>query len=118
MRIFIAAVALCALSFTAGVVGDLSRATPANAGVSVTLRLPPELPADTVRAAPLPPLIATASAQASEMPQPRVRRAEPVVLVEETILPPLKPRADRLLHGPVEKLNGERTPKAKRPKTA
>lgn len=63
MRIIIAAVALTALSFLAGVAGDLS-APPANAGQSVTLRIPPPIPADAPRAAPLP-VISTRSANAA-----------------------------------------------------
>lgn len=69
MRVILAAVALTALSFVAGVAGDLTK--PANAGASVTLRIPPPIPADAPRAAPLPPLVSAAAA-AAELP----RRAE------------------------------------------
>lgn len=117
MRVLVAALALSALSFAAGVVGDLARPAPANAGVSVTLRLPPQLPADTVRAAPLPSLVGTASAEAASAPVPAsselVSRPEPVVETEE-VIPVSKPRADRVLHGASDKLGP--TFKAKRRK--
>ncbi|MGQ0531273.1 MAG: hypothetical protein ACT4OF_01105 [Caulobacteraceae bacterium] len=58
------------LSFAAGVTGDLSIIDPPRSGQRVVLRIPPELPAGSVRAAPLPPLISTASAEAL----PRVER--------------------------------------------
>jgi hypothetical protein len=63
----VAAVALClsTLSFAAGVAGDLTIIDPPRSGQSVVLRIPPEIPADAVRAAPLPRLLSTASAEAS-----------------------------------------------------
>ena len=56
MRILFAALALCVLSFAAGVAGDLSIAAPP--APSVIVRLPPPIavPADAIRAHPLPPL--------------------------------------------------------------
>ena len=63
MRVLFTAIALCALSFFVGVAGDLS--TPANAGQTVTLRIPPPIPADSPRAAPLPRLPSTATASAT-----------------------------------------------------
>lgn len=81
----IAAVAIClsTLSFAAGVAGDLSIIDPPRSGQRVVLRLPPEIPADAPRAAPLPPLLSTASAQASPArpspaPQPQASEPEPV----------------------------------------
>jgi hypothetical protein len=62
IRIAAMAVCLSTLSFAAGVAGDLSIIDPPRSGQRVVLRIPPELPADAVRAAPLPPLISTASA--------------------------------------------------------
>lgn len=80
IRVAATAVVLTTLSFAAGVAGDLSDA-PTD-GVRVVLRIPPEIPADAIRAAPLPPrLVSTASAEAAA---PRRRRAElgfePIVL--------------------------------------
>jgi hypothetical protein len=66
------ALGLSTLSFAAGVAGDLSIIDPPRSGQSVVLRIPPELPADTIHASPLPPLISTAAA--TEM-SPRPRRA-------------------------------------------
>lgn len=73
VRVVSAAFVLSTLSFAAGVAGDLSLTEPPNHGTRVVLRIPPELPASTRRAAPLPPLLSTASAEAS-MPR-RDRRA-------------------------------------------
>jgi hypothetical protein len=53
------------------VAGDLSIIDPPRSGQRVVLRIPPELPADTVRAAPLPPLISTAAAAER---RPRLQR--------------------------------------------
>jgi len=61
MRVLFAALALCVLSFAAGIAGDLSIAAPTPP--SVILHLPPPIPANAVRAHPLPPLT-TATAQA------------------------------------------------------
>jgi hypothetical protein len=65
IRIAAVAVGLSTLSFAAGVAGDLSILDPPRSGQSVVLRIPPELPTNTVRAAPLPQLISTASAGTS-----------------------------------------------------
>jgi hypothetical protein len=64
-RIAAVAVGLSTLSFAAGVAGDLSMADPPNYGERVILRLPPEISADSVRAAPLPALISTSTATAA-----------------------------------------------------
>lgn len=88
MRIVFAAIALCALSFVAGVAGDLSVASsspPSRSGTSVVLLLPP----DVVRAGPLPPL-ETASAVAA--PAPRRRVAPPPVIEARALIPLEKPR--------------------------
>ena len=71
MRVLFAALALCVLSFAAGVAGDLSIAAPTPP--SVILQLPPPIPANAVRAHPLPPLT-TATARA----EPAVARVRPV----------------------------------------
>lgn len=117
MRVFFTAVAFSAFFFAAGVVGDLSRPAPANAGPVVTLRLPPPLPADAVRAAPLPVLaLGTASAAAAETPRrPRAARPAPVALeaVEEIAPAPAKPRAERMLYAPASKLEDGDRAKAK-----
>jgi len=70
MRVILAAIALSALSFVAGVAGDLS-SKPANSGVTVTLRIPPPIPADAPRARPI---LSTTTA-AAETPR---RAAAPV----------------------------------------
>jgi hypothetical protein len=70
IRIAAVAVGLSTLSFAAGVAGDLSILDPPRTGQRVVLRIPPELPANTARAAPLPRLISTASAA----PSTRVER--------------------------------------------
>jgi len=117
MRVIAAAIALSALSFVAGVTGDLMRPAPANAGVAVTLRIPPELPADAIRAAPLPPLVASADAAppqaAPRLTRARAERAEPV---QESAVRAAKPRADRVLHDAGDKGGQERVSKAKRQK--
>jgi len=71
-RVVGAALALSTLSFAAGVAGDLSLANGPTHGARVVLRIPPELPEDTPRAAPIA-LISTASAEAREA-RPAVRR--------------------------------------------
>lgn len=91
MRVILTAFALCALSFVAGVAGDLSG--PANAGQAVTLRIPPPIPADAPRAAPMRPLVATSTAVAA---QPReVTRAapEPLARAADESSREAKPRA-------------------------
>lgn len=92
MRVLLVAVALSAVSFVAGIAGDLSR--PANSGAAVTLRIPPPIPADAPRARPI---ISTPAAEAAE---PALRRAAPVDKseAEEAEAPvSAKPRQNRLL---------------------
>jgi hypothetical protein len=72
IRVVATAFALSTLSFAAGVAGDLSMAEPPNHGTRVVLRIPPELPEDTPRAAPIA-LISTPAAEAREE-RPTVRR--------------------------------------------
>ena len=75
MRVLLAAMGLSALSFAAGVAGDLSVAAQSP---SVVVPIPP-LPANAVRAHPLPPLTDAAEAAESkplpvaevQMPAPR-----------------------------------------------
>jgi hypothetical protein len=81
IRIAAVAVCLSTLSFAAGVAGDLSIIDPPRSGQRVVLRIPPEIPADAVRAAPLPPLLSTASAEAST-PVRRSSRAQLIEAVE------------------------------------
>ncbi|WP_395645857.1 hypothetical protein [Terricaulis sp.] len=82
-----AAFAVCALAFVAGVVGDLTEAsTPRSHGARVVLLIPPDAP----RAHPLPPLPETSDAQASPAPrQPHLRRVryEPRAAIENLIKP-------------------------------
>lgn len=63
---------LSTLSFAAGVAGDLSLADGPTFGARVVLRIPPEIPADAIRARPL---VSTASAEAVEISYvaPRLR---------------------------------------------
>jgi hypothetical protein len=81
-RVVASAFVLSTLSFAAGVAGDLSLANGPTHGTRVVLRIPPELPADTVRAAPL---IRTASAEARVLRPVRPRlvaaRVAPVELI-------------------------------------
>lgn len=72
IRVVAAALALSTLSFAAGVAGDLSLADGPTHGARVVLRIPPELPADTPRAAPIA-LISTSAAEAVEVRQTRRR---------------------------------------------
>lgn len=83
LRVAAAALALSTLSFAVGVAGDL--AEPPTSGTRVVLRIPPELPADTPRAAPLPPRIATAAAAAAE-----IRRPPRQLRVETAVTAPLE----------------------------
>jgi hypothetical protein len=84
IRTVTAALALTAVSFAAGIAGDLSEQRDQTSGVRVVLRIPPELPADTVRAAPLRPLrTAAASAETA-----RVTR------LSSRINAPLEPRIE------------------------
>jgi hypothetical protein len=45
IRVASAALALCALSFTVGIIGDLSAQPDAHTGTRVVLAIPPEMPA-------------------------------------------------------------------------
>lgn len=93
MRVILAAVAFTALSFAAGVAGDLTRPLPAH-GESVVVRIPPPIPGDAPRAAPLPLVrTAAASAEAPRSPRQLVRTAS--VVAELAVTEP-KPRADLL----------------------
>jgi hypothetical protein len=65
IRVAAIAVGLSTRSFAAGVAGDLSLTEPPNYGQRVVLRIPPEIPADAPRAAPL---LSTAAAEASVAP--------------------------------------------------
>jgi hypothetical protein len=86
IRIAAVAVGLSTLSFAAGVAGDLSILDPPRSGQRVVLRIPPELPANTVRAAPLPRLISTASAATSaRVERVSARFQEARIVVDEVI---------------------------------
>jgi len=86
IRVVATAVVLSTLSFAAGIAGDLSMADPPNYGERVVLRLPPELPADTPRAAPLAPLISTAAA--AEIPRSTPARVVRPAPIEPLVKPP------------------------------
>jgi hypothetical protein len=81
-RVVAAALVLSTLSFAAGVAGDLSLATGPNHGARVVLRIPPELPTDTPRAAPIA-LISTPAAAAAEGGPRLHRRAARVEPLEK-----------------------------------
>jgi hypothetical protein len=72
LRVMAAAAVLSTLSFAAGVAGDLSLTAEQTSGTRVVLRIPPEIPDDAPRAAPIA-LLSTASAAARPMPVPRLR---------------------------------------------
>lgn len=91
IRIGAAALALCTLSFAAGIAGDL--AEPPRSGVRVVVRIPPELPEDAVRAGPIAQITtSTASAAVPHRPPRQLRVETPVVEVDDVILPIEKPR--------------------------
>lgn len=94
VRVVLAALALCALSFAAGVAGDLSLASSGPAATAT-------IPADAPRAGPLPPPRTAAAAAA---PAPESRR----------IAPREKPRALRA-KGEIKR-DPDRAPKASRTK--
>jgi hypothetical protein len=100
IRVAAVALGLSTLSFAAGVAGDLTIIDPPRSGQSVVLRIPPELPADAIRAAPLPPLLSTASAEASPAPRARPHVAaldaiewahEPEQAVETALIAAMEP---------------------------
>lgn len=104
LRVAVVAAVLTGLSFAAGVAGDLSSAEPPRAGQRVVVRIPPEIPDNAVRAAPLPPLLTATSAEARAMPGPRF--AAPLIEaapmpqdisyqpVVDVVLPPLRAAAE------------------------
>ncbi len=82
-RVVATALLLSTLSFAAGVAGDLSLADGPRSGERVVLRIPPQLPPETVRATPLP-LISTPAAAARPIIQPaRAERIEPILAAEK-----------------------------------
>jgi len=113
MRVILAAVALSALSFVAGVAGDLS-SKPTNSGASVTLRIPPPIPADAPRARPL---VSTSAAIAAETPPGgRVIRTSAIVAASVPARAPAArieaaAPARAAVHGPA-KQRGERARRA------
>jgi hypothetical protein len=103
LRVAVVAALLTGLSFAAGVAGDLSNAEPPRSGSRIVVRIPPEIPDNAVRAAPLPPLLTATSATAAPLP---FRRFEITPLqpppapaelshhpVSDVILPPLLSQA-------------------------
>jgi len=76
LRIAAVALGLCTLSFAAGIAGDLAQ--PPTSGVRVVVRIPPELPADTVRAGPIARVLHTpVAAAATPQRDPRQLQAVP-----------------------------------------
>ncbi|HYD89432.1 MAG TPA: hypothetical protein VEA80_18275 [Vitreimonas sp.] len=109
LRIAAAALALCTLSFAAGIAGDL--AEPPRTGVRVVVRIPPELPEDTVRAGPIASVMTpTAAAAVVARPPRQLRPAAPVIHAEEVITPLVKPRT--ISARADEKQDPDRAPKA------
>jgi hypothetical protein len=106
IRVVASALVLSTLSFAAGVAGDLSLADPPNYGTRVVVRIPPAIPSDAPRAAPL---ISTSAAEAAPVAAHRiavrVERARPAV----TRLALVKPRRDVMAEGP--KPDPDRAPK-------
>jgi len=105
-RVAVAALALCTLSFAAGVAGDLSE--PPRSGVRVVLRIPPELPTDSVRAGPIARALTTQTASAAEIRRPP-RQLREEIAVEPVIAPLQKPRTAAA--GPEKKPDPDRAPK-------
>jgi hypothetical protein len=96
MRVILAAVALSALSFIAGVVGDLSSA-PANSGAVVTLRIPPPIPADAPRAAPLPLLSTPTAAAEARRVTPLAQHFSATVVMDAPVIVSPPKRRERVL---------------------
>ncbi|MEZ5960387.1 MAG: hypothetical protein R3C30_08160 [Hyphomonadaceae bacterium] len=82
IRIAAVALGLSTLSFAAGVAGDLSIIDPPRSGQRVVVRIPPEIPADAPRAAPM---LSTAAAEAAPVRflLERERRQQRLMIVEE-----------------------------------
>lgn len=76
LRVVASALVMSTLSFAAGVAGDLSLVPPPQHGARIVVRIPPQIPANAVRAAPLPRLLSTASAEASPI---RRARFQPII---------------------------------------
>ena len=106
MRVFFAALALCVLSFAAGIAGDLSIAAPTPP--SVILHLPPPIPVNAVRAHPLPPLTTATAHAAPAVAHVRVfHRTQPLPL--EQIAAREKPETNQAVG--VRKVDPDRAPK-------
>lgn len=114
MRVLFAALALSILSFAAGIAGDLSIAAPPAPSVIVRLPPPVAVPADAIRAHPLPPL-ATAAAAA-----PALAHVRPVHSLHRLRLEQMVARAKPPTLQVVEaaKVDPDRAPKADSPETA
>lgn len=109
-RVVATALLLSTLSFAAGVAGDLSLADGPRSGERVVLRIPPQLPPETTRAAPLP-LISTPAAEARAVIRPvRAERIEPILAAEKP------PRLEAV--GQLPKVNLDLAPKRQRARPA
>lgn len=102
IRVLAAALALSTLSFAAGVAGDLSVVAERTSGARVVLRIPPELPADTPRAAPLPMLTPVSLSTSHRPPARRLAFATATAAaaeIEEIVVPRAVIKAhDELTH--------------------
>lgn len=82
MRVVVISLLICALSFAAGVAGDLSLAAQPVLSASAATRV--AIPADAVRAAPLPPLARPAVVRTRRAPSP-ARTIEVAAIVAEPL---------------------------------
>lgn len=100
---------LSTLSFAAGVAGDLSLADGPTSGARVVLRIPPEIPADAIRARPL---VSTSAAQAVEIahvaPRLRTPRFEAIEMLEPSPYDALDVLMALPKASPLASLKGER----------
>lgn len=86
------ALGLCTLSFAAGIAGDLAQ--PPTSGVRVVVRIPPELPSDTVRAGPIARVLHTpVAAAATPQREPRQLQAPEVAKPAPLVKPASASRA-------------------------
>lgn len=109
LRIGVVALVFCTLSFAAGIAGDL--AEPPRSGVRVVVRIPPELPDDTIRAGPIARVLTpTAAAAVVTRPPRQLRPESSVIEAADVIVPLVKPRTASARSD--EKQDPDRAPKA------
>lgn len=106
IRVVASALVLSTLSFAAGVAGDLSLSDPPNYGTRVVVRIPPAIPSDTPRAAPL---LSTSAAEAAPAAIHRIAARVERVRPAAARLAMVKPRSGTTDEGPKPDL--DRAPK-------